>query len=118
MVFEVPMTLPSVANLREHWSARARRTKAQRSMTYLCCRNTIARGEELPNPPCVVRLIRQSPRALDTDNLSSAFKAVRDEVAKMLGVDDRHSEIVSYEYLQRRGKPMVIVQIHSRGGLE
>ena len=43
----------------------------------------LARGEDLR---CV--LVRCSPRKLDDDNLASAFKAIRDEVAKQLGVDD------------------------------
>ena len=36
----------------------------------------------------VVTLTRVSPRALDSDNLAYAFKAVRDEVAAYFGVND------------------------------
>lgn len=117
MLFEVPLFLPSVANLREHFMARARRNKEQRAAVYLAAKSAIAHGQKLPDPPCVVLLTRQSPRSLDEDNLASAFKAVQDQVAQMLGVNDRHSELVQYKRNQRRGPPKVVVAIHSRGEL-
>jgi hypothetical protein len=43
----------------------------------------------------VVRLIRHGAKELDDDNLDAAFKAIRDGVAKGLGIDDR-SPIVRY----------------------
>jgi hypothetical protein len=51
-----------------------------------------------------VLLTRVGPtNGLDDDNLASALKAVRDEVAKWLGVDDRDRLKVRYRYAQRRG---------------
>jgi hypothetical protein len=86
-------------NSREHWRARDRRVRAERSMVAWCLRNEIA-----PALPCVVTLTRCAPsNGLDDDNLAGALKSVRDEVAKWLGVDDRLSDIVRYEYEQRRG---------------
>lgn len=86
-------------NSREHWRVRDRRVRAERSLVAWSLRNEIG-----PALPCVVTLTRCAPsNGLDDDNLASALKSVRDEVAKWLGVDDRHRDIVRYEYEQRRG---------------
>ena len=97
MILTIPMPLPSAANLREHHMVRARRVKKQRQ--------TVAAyigGRPKPALPVVVTLERVSARALDGDNLQSAFKAVRDEVAKWLGHADNVPGI-TWEYGQRRG---------------
>ncbi len=52
----------------------------------------------------VVALTRIAPRDLDTDNLASGLKAVRDGVADALGVDDGSSRI-EWRYAQERGRP-------------
>jgi hypothetical protein len=51
-----------------------------------------------------ITLTRIAPRALDTDNLSSGLKAVRDGVADALNVDDGSSHI-QWRYAQERSKP-------------
>jgi hypothetical protein len=57
-----------------------------------------------PALPCVVLLTRVAPSAgLDDDNLSGSLKAIRDQVAHWLRVDDRDPR-VSWTYAQRRGK--------------
>ncbi|MGL4648060.1 MAG: hypothetical protein ACRC1H_01530, partial [Caldilineaceae bacterium] len=85
-------------NVREHWRARSTRVKRER--------NAVASAlVGLPRPalPCTVLLTRMAPSSgLDDDNLPGALKGVRDEVAKWLGVDDRHRHIVRYAYSQRR----------------
>jgi hypothetical protein len=64
----------------------------------------LLRGTSKPSVPCTVLLTRVAPSAgLDDDNLSGALKGVRDEVAKWLGVDDRHRTQVRYRYAQARG---------------
>lgn len=45
------------------------------------------------SPPCEVRIVRLAPAQLDDDNLARACKAVRDEVAAWLGVDDRDPRV-------------------------
>jgi hypothetical protein len=86
-------------NAREHPMARHRRVEAERGMVAWSLR-----GKQKPPTPCTVTLTRTAPsNGLDDDNLASALKSVRDEVAKWLGVDDRHRDIVRYEYEQRRG---------------
>ena len=52
----------------------------------------------------VVVLTRIAPRDLDTDNLASGLKAVRDGVADALGMDDGSSRI-EWRYAQERRKP-------------
>ena len=76
----------SGANAREHHFSRARRVREERS---------IVRGgwlrlgkPALPSPPVLVTITRISPRKLDSDNLASALKGARDEVAALLGIDD------------------------------
>src|SRR5690606_1669464 len=66
--------------------------------------------------PLVVRLVRISPRAMDGDNLESAFKRVRDGIAAVIGIDDREDAI---EYLpdQQRGKPgeqALLVEVYAQ----
>jgi hypothetical protein len=40
-------------------------------------------------PPTLVHLVRLAARELDDDNLPGAFKHVRDEIAELLGFNDR-----------------------------
>lgn len=96
----LPMHLPSVANLREHWAKRARRAKQHRMAALAVPRAPL---------PCTVRLTRVAPRALDDDNLRSAFKALRDGIADRLGVKDNDPR-VEWQYAQDtgRGKPYAV----------
>jgi hypothetical protein len=97
MTLLIPHRLPSAANERLHWRVKAKRTRAQRELVAI-----YIGGKRPPALPVVVTLIRIAPRALDGDNLQSAFKAMRDEVANWLGVPDNHPSI-RWEYGQRRG---------------
>jgi hypothetical protein len=118
MMLALSMKLPSVANMREHWTTKARRVKVQRSTVALAMlvekralldlHARLARGEDLR---CV--LTRLSPRKLDSDNLESAFKAIRDEVARQLGVDDG-GDRVEWVCKQLPGPTAVIVAIAAR----
>lgn len=92
-------------NGREHWSARARRVKSERAMVgwYL-------RQSAKPEPPLVVTLTRVAPSSgLDDDNLAGSLKAVRDEFAQWVGVDDKRRDVVRYEYAQERGAWSVVI---------
>lgn len=100
----IPLRTVSGMNAREHWSARARRVRAERASVGFF----VGRAE-LPTPPCTVRITRVAPsNGLDDDNLASALKAVRDEVATWLGVDDKRRDLVRYVYAQRRGKEWAV----------
>ena len=96
----LPLRTVSTLNAREHWSKRARRAAEHRGVTHMALTARL-RGIALP---VVVTLTRIAPRALDGDNLQASCKNVRDGVADALGVDDR-TPLVTWVYLQRRGKP-------------
>lgn len=104
-------------NAREHWAARAARVKSERAMTAVLLRTSGPR----PALPCAIRFVRQSSGALDDDNLRGACKALRDEVAAWLGVDDRAGTGVTWEYAQEkapRGTIGVRIEVERVSGAE
>lgn len=91
------LKLISVANAHEQPFARHARARAERQ----------AVGRALAGLPRVegatrVRIVREGPRLMDTDNLSGAAKSVRDEVAAWLGVDDGPTGPVTWVVDQRK----------------
>jgi len=98
-VILIPLRTSSGLNMREHWTAKARRVKRERTIVGLALM-----GKKKPAIPCSVLLTRVAPsNGLDDDNLVSGLKAVRDEVAAWIGVDDKLSSLVRYRYAQKRG---------------
>src|SRR5437870_475420 len=95
MKFHIPIKLPSLANSRLHWRRMASLKKRQRAAVMYCMA-----GLKLPAPPLVVTITRIGPRKLDDDNLQSACKYVRDEIAAVVGVDDG-SPLYTWRYVQR-----------------
>lgn len=94
----VPIRIESVANLREHYHARARRAREHLSATWYALR-----AAKAPHSvPCTVTITRVAPRKLDDDNAISGMKACRDGVALWLGVDDG-DERITWRYAQRQG---------------
>jgi hypothetical protein len=66
----------------------------------------------------VLTRITPSARGLDDDNLGSSFKAIRDEVAAWLGIDDRDPR-VRWRCEQEKGAPKVWavrIEIRERTG--
>lgn len=99
----VPIRTVSVSNLREHWSRKAKRVTTERAAVALLLRPLLC-GEPVGSwVPCTVTLVRIAPRGLDSDNLARAQKAVRDQIATELGVDDRDPR-VEWRYAQRSGR--------------
>ncbi len=95
----VPVRTVSEMNQREHWSARARRAKAQRKATWLTLR---AYSLTPPRLPLAITLTRMAPRSLDQgDNLNGSCKHVRDQVCGWLGVNDNTDEI-TWVYRQEK----------------
>lgn len=95
----LPLRIESVANLREHWGARAGRAKRQREQVGFAVPK-----HKLPGLPVTVILTRIAPRRLDGDNLQSGCKALRDGIADRLGVNDNDPR-VTWRYEQERGEP-------------
>lgn len=95
----VPIRTVPGLNAREDWRVKARRVKKEREAVAW-----VLRSQPRPAIPCSVVLTRVAPSSgVDDDNLVGALKAVRDEIAKWLGVDDRKSLTVRYLYAQKRG---------------
>lgn len=88
LTFRIPgLRLRSGDNGRGNWRARASEVKRQRRIVALVL------GARRPVAfPVRVTVIRIAPRALDSDGLASSAKAVRDEVARWLDVDDGVAE--------------------------
>lgn len=108
----LPLKIVSVANLREHWRTRAGRAKLHRATTA-----ALLRSHKPPLLPITVVLTRVAARQLDSDNLSSAFKAVRDGVADWLKVNDNDPR-VTWEYTQRKGAGTAMAEISVIGRME
>lgn len=100
MKIEVPIRIESVANIHEHWTARAKRAAKHKNDTWFALR-----AAKAPHAvPCTVTLTRVAPRTLDGDNLQSGIKAARDGVALWLDTDDG-DERITWAYDQRKGQP-------------
>lgn len=93
------LRLASEANTasHEHWRARQKRAKEQRALVGLALN-----PHTPPSLPVRVTITRIAPCALDDDNATGAAKAVRDAIARWLGVDDR-SDQIAWQVLQARG---------------
>jgi hypothetical protein len=99
MLVNIPLRLGRGLNDRDaHWRKRHRRVRDERDMIAWALV-----GKPKPATPCTFRIIRIAPGRLDDDNLPGACKAVRDQLAAWMGVDDRHRDIVRYVYDQGRG---------------
>lgn len=98
------LRIQSEANMREHWTTKAKRVKTQRSVVghALWFRELVLKRPR-PELPVRVRFTRLAARMLDSDNLCGGFKACRDEVASWLGVNDNDPR-VTWEYGQAKGK--------------
>lgn len=109
------MSLPSLANSRKHWRALLGLRKAQRATGALLARQAFG---PLSTPgfgkgwtfAIAVTLTRVGARKLDSDNLASAFKHVRDGIADYVGVDDG-DERWTWNYAQRSGSKVCAVEV-------
>lgn len=105
MTFTVPIRPKGGMNVRDgHWAARAKRVKAERAAVAAYAplpwvwRQLAAESDSFR-----VTLLRVSPRRMDDDGWVSNAKAVRDEVARLLGIDDGSPRLV-WHYGQERGE--------------
>lgn len=71
-------------NAREHWTIKAARAKQHRQWIV-----AVAKSERFTfSLPATVRMTRYGPKKLDSDNLQSSLKHVRDGLQDLIGVDD------------------------------
>lgn len=91
----------SALNAREHFHKKGSRIKKEREATAW-----MLKGKTRPQLPVNVHLVRTAPSdGLDGDNLQSALKGVRDQIAEWLRVDDGDTARITFTYDQRRDKP-------------
>lgn len=101
MMIEFPWRLRHFANTTGSFWAKANHAKKLRALVAWHLLPIRSR----PALPCQVTITRLAPRSLDSDNLVHACKHVRDEVAKWIGVDDRHDDQVHYVCKQQHTDP-------------
>jgi hypothetical protein len=94
-VAQLPLKLESLNHQESGWK-RAKRRELQRATV----RNIAGRAIKTIHVPCKVTITRYAPRDLDDDNLIGSAKSVRDEIAALLGVDDRDPRI-EWKYWQQ-----------------
>jgi hypothetical protein len=82
--FTVPVRTVNKNNVEEHWAVRRRRVLRERNAVVLSWPRLAVQV------PCEVNLVRIAPARnhLDSDGATAAVKTVRDEVARLIGVDD------------------------------
>ena len=95
-LFKIPMKLVSEANKSGHWSKHSKRHKQQKWLVT----SFMAHYYPDKNLPCHVKMVRHSPRLLDTfENLPMSFKYVVDAISEYLtdikraGMADRDPRI-------------------------
>lgn len=82
------------------WNIRYARTSAERKALNQAFK---ASGSPKPPLPVVITFTRISKRFLDEgDNLPNAFKAMRDELCKLIGTNDHPRSEVTFRYKQRK----------------
>jgi len=102
VLIQIPgLVVVSEANRRDHWSVRRRRFIGQKTDVLLSLRHSL--HHPYPALPLVITFTRCGGRRLDSDNLAGAFKACRDEVARVLRFDDG-DPMCEWVYSQRPGK--------------
>jgi hypothetical protein len=116
-VHAFPLRLTSSPNSRKHWRAVHAGRKQERTVVgwELRAAEFPAWLRRVDANSYRVRLTRHGKRLMDGDNLAAAFKAVRDEIALALGIDDGDRR-VTWEYRQTTGKEYgVTVEIWRMG---
>lgn len=102
IIVALPIRTRSESNMREHWACKANRAKEQRGFARIAVQAELTRL-----PRCVegytIHLTRLGRRWLDSDNLATSFKAIRDGIADALGIDDG-SSVLTWEYSQKKDK--------------
>jgi len=104
----------SEANSRDHWTVKRRRAEIQSDALYFALAGSGLTSHQ-PPLPVVVTWRRIGWQEMDDDNLRSAFKALRDAIAKWLGCDDGDKTAVEWCYEDVMGEPGVVVTVQSRG---
>ncbi len=101
--FILPIKLECATNKREHWSKVTDRKKMQRQLAMFSTYDICARIHLDKNSSLIVAITRIGIRKMDSDNLATSAKYVRDGIADALGIDDGDSRI-EWVYKQEIGR--------------
>lgn len=100
----------SETNQHDGWLPQWKRTKAQKEVTHMAL-SPVPR-EIAGEGPWTVTFTRHGQAVVDEgDNLGTAFKWIRDTVAKWLGTDDKPTSPVTWQYAQKEGPWSALVVI-------
>lgn len=90
ITFTVPIRTVSPLNVREHWRVRHARVQREGLATILALprRSLTEHGVAIPVVVQMTRIAPKRNRIKDSDALPGSLKAIRDQVALTLGVDD------------------------------
>lgn len=94
------LRLINAANAREHWAAKAARVTAEHQVIA----NALATVVRPEGPRWHVVITREGRALMDTDGLAISAKAIRDAIARWLGVDDGPMAPVTWSYEQHTAK--------------
>lgn len=101
----MPLRTVSEANILCHWAERKKRKDKQRHVLEVFWDTST---KKIPLP-CKVKLTRIAPRFLDTDNLASSFKFVRDKISELikpgLAPGQADKKDILFEYDQKKSAP-------------
>ena len=103
MTVTMPIRLMSEANMREHWFVKNKRKKEQQAIVQAYWIST-GLNQVKWTFPLKITFTRIGARKLDSDNLAGSGKAIRDQLAKLIGVNDGDESKVTWHYAQRIGK--------------
>lgn len=97
--FTFAYKVDTLSNQRRGTFGTARLVKKDREALFYCWVG--ARRPKPPRWPCRVTFTRIAPRPLDkSDNLPNAFKAMRDELARCIGLRNDAGPEVEWKYRQ------------------
>ena len=103
---EIPIKTVSEANMREHWGSKHGRQILQGNAVVYGLFQYRKEIEQF-RLPLAISFTRIGKRELDSDNLQSAFKKIRDKVASILLVNDGDKRI-TWDYKQEIGKSYAV----------
>ncbi len=108
ITFEIPVKLVCSTNARSHWRVIAKRKKEQRELAKILCQSALVMSNGMALRvrqflPIVVMIDRLGKRRMDSDNLATAAKYVRDGIADALELND-NDERIEWRYGQVLGK--------------
>jgi hypothetical protein len=99
-VYLPEMRLVNPCNSRQHWRVVARRAREQRALTHAILTMAQKQWTLIFSRHAKVTLTRIAKRKMDSDGLAASFKAVRDGVADVFGIDDG-SDYFEWHYEQK-----------------